>query len=1374
MFGKNNRTNELKGNMKEHYKAYKSGKNWIYASIASLAIGTGLLFGSTTAVHADTTDTNTATQTLTDSSSTSVSNSSASSIVLSASSSAETASSSADTTLVSSTSSETAGSTAVSSSTDTTTSGASESQVSEAVSSANFSSSTSQATSGSTTSTSTESQTLINPTSSELSEAKSSAASNYATTGTAQQINSVAADVSSQVTVGTTTKVYDGNADTPLNYTVTLSDGMNAPSGWYVTGTANQYYVSNSSGDLDLSAVQQNVGTYSVTLSAVGLAALQAANSKLTIDASDIIAGKLEITQAPTSSGTIVISGGSKVYDNNSATDPTEYTVTIGSNSGLVAPAGWANNGDGTYTVSAASGDIVGITGQSVGRYLLTLSASALQKLQAANPNYSINDATITSGVYQITSNIQTVIASKSINAGTSLNGTDVYVTVNNSANLTIPSDWTVVTDVADQTGVVYSVPVSYFDTSGVDTSTVGTYTITFLASTITELNGNDGELTADNIQNGTITVHAYTASDATFYPANMFTTISSSTTDTEDMNSQNSGGDNYYATGSSLQLDIRPLNNNAILDINNLTEYLIVPDGFLIGTTDENGNTIVADDAATAVYNQLTAGLASIGANYTGLTVEQEADYNGRQVFKISFKTVTTVNGSETLDETTPLTIVSDPNSTITSGFIGPDAQNNDSAVLYVTDNYADTQGQYTVNGYGAYVNIPQVAAALGIDNAYVLNNTYGNYIYPYTIASNVKVQDTYNFVDTDGNVIKTSVTSTGTPGDTYSTSSIVPQTITVDGVTYELVADSIANVATYPLISSALTSADEVAPGNTYNAVYKKVIDTTTLKATVENMTMTWTGSTPTSYTVSLPDGFVAPSTWTANADGSYTVPVSSGDLDVTDVNAAVGTYTVSFSAQGLADIAAANTGYLFDTSINVAGTLTISPVTITIPVTVTDTAGNTLKSGNIDIAYPDGESSTGYDASASDQGYPTKQIYQVIVNQSTANSDYNPTQTAKTVYQVDNVADTLTITTYDADGGVQGSYTVDESQMANMTPGDYLAYLLDNTQNSLINFGNTPTIDDSDEYSKLSYESIEVIYNQKMDVTVAYVDDDEGGKQVGSTGTITGFAGDDVTYTPVVPDNYSLVNSSDADGISYTITSGDTNEIVVHLEHQHATSTMTTTNTVNYTGLPESKTPDSETATVIWNVDTDKVTNISTYTPEDTTIMVASPEVTGYTPEQTSVDFNQATTTTAPIGQTATVNYTANKQSATVEYVDDDNGGEVVGKTAEINGVTDGTAEWNTDNLPAGYELSSGQAASGTYTFTEDDNQVIQIHVSHIHTIGTATTTNTVTYTGLPDDKTPAAGTVNVEWTTDKDEATGVRPTHQQRQLALSIHQ
>ena len=54
MVGKNNNIRTIETNLTKRYKAYKSGKRWIYASLASIALGAGLLLGGNASAYADT------------------------------------------------------------------------------------------------------------------------------------------------------------------------------------------------------------------------------------------------------------------------------------------------------------------------------------------------------------------------------------------------------------------------------------------------------------------------------------------------------------------------------------------------------------------------------------------------------------------------------------------------------------------------------------------------------------------------------------------------------------------------------------------------------------------------------------------------------------------------------------------------------------------------------------------------------------------------------------------------------------------------------------------------------------------------------------------------------------------------------------------------------------------------------------------------------------------------------------------------------------------------------------------------------------------------------------------------------------------------
>ncbi|WP_054656428.1 KxYKxGKxW signal peptide domain-containing protein [Secundilactobacillus silagei] len=61
MVGKNNNIKMIQTNLKKHYKAYKVGKRWLYASLASFALGAGLLLGGNATAYADTVAQNDAT-----------------------------------------------------------------------------------------------------------------------------------------------------------------------------------------------------------------------------------------------------------------------------------------------------------------------------------------------------------------------------------------------------------------------------------------------------------------------------------------------------------------------------------------------------------------------------------------------------------------------------------------------------------------------------------------------------------------------------------------------------------------------------------------------------------------------------------------------------------------------------------------------------------------------------------------------------------------------------------------------------------------------------------------------------------------------------------------------------------------------------------------------------------------------------------------------------------------------------------------------------------------------------------------------------------------------------------------------------------------
>lgn len=1222
MLSKNNRNKEVWGNLTEHYKAYKAGKHWVFAGIVSLSLGTAVFLGGNVTTHADSTTSAADSTTADNSSSESAQLQSSSSATLGATSkvsSAATGSTSANSTSTATTTSD--------------SSSASSSSTADANSNSNSDGITNDSSSDANTASSESANTetdLGSTTAEKIAAAKESAAAAYKATGQSQKITASSAtttDATADATISTATKTYDGSAITA--FTVTLADGLTAPTDWYATSTANQYEVASDSTDLTTDASSVDAGTYSVSLSDSGLARLQAANPNTTISADNIMVGSLVINAATAPSNAIVVSGGSKPYDNTTDTDPTSYTVTL--SDGLVAPSTWTDNGDGTYTVPTATNDIdAEITSQAIGSYIVTLSTQGISDLQAVNPSYTISSDAITSGTFSITANDQVIIGNKNVTVGGSL-PTTYLVSISNASSYTVPSDWTVFSTNTSTNTTVYTVPASYFDTSAVDTSTAGTYSVSLTAAAETTLNTSnpDYQLTGINVQDATVTVSAANSSATQVIMANYQTTVPGPPTNTNWV----------FATGTLLEVDLPLLSTTSTTTLNNFTSYFIVPAGFVIGTNDAEVNAVVASDPAATLQSQLETALAADGVTYSGLTVTQETDYNGRQVFQIKFASVTPFNANTDTTKI-PVEITVDPNTTVTSGSIG-DNTSLDQDVLYVTDDVAQTQGAYQLDsGYlDFYNNVSEVANALGLSDAYASAYQAGT---QYVIV-NATIEDVYYLEDSNNNQIGVA-TKTGAPGTTYSTASVVPITVTSSstGKTYQIVPDSVAQYNTLTTDTAGVAGAGIPIVSNSYYVKYVQVYDTSTTagQGTISDTTMTWTGSMPTSYVVTLPTGITAPSSWTNNGDGTYTISADSGDLTVTQTTDTTtapvyAEYTVALSATGLAELAAANTSVVFDNQIVQAGTLTINDGEAAYTVTVQDDANHTFSTTDQDLTYPTGTDANGVDINVTN--YLGNDIKSIVVTQNDGTViTYTP-----------DGDDATTMTTTDADGNV----TATETLAAGITDASVIGQYG-------LGYGSTPTLDDAAKLALAPYKAIVVTYGaQAASMVATFVDDAENGAQVGDTTTQSTYVGENVTYTFKVPANYVLANDQDGlvianngDGtysVSYTVTSTMDKTITVYLNHEIIDGTTTTTRTINYQYADGSTAAPSVVQKITWNTVTDAVTGTSYATAKDTYGAVTSPTLAGYTANETTVAGNYpgSAATSDVKDTTVTVVYTAN---------------------------------------------------------------------------------------------------------------------------------
>ncbi|WP_203649025.1 mucin-binding protein [Secundilactobacillus yichangensis] len=254
---------------------------------------------------------------------------------------------------------------------------------------------------------------------------------------------------------------------------------------------------------------------------------------------------------------------------------------------------------------------------------------------------------------------------------------------------------------------------------------------------------------------------------------------------------------------------------------------------------------------------------------------------------------------------------------------------------------------------------------------------------------------------------------------------------------------------------------------------------------------------------------------------------------------------------------------------------------------------------------------------------------------------------------------------------------------------------------------------------------------------DLTVTYVDTDDNNKTVGTPETISGGINDIGSYTVTVPDGYVLATGQ-ANMVPYTLTTDDTDNIVIKLAHKIDQSSMTTTRTITYTGLPANKTPRDTPQPITWAITTDEVSKTTTYTPSGDYAEVTVPVVAGYTPDQSTVSkIKNSTVTIKPTDQKVTVKYTANPQKVTIHYIDvteskltsgwtANNGTEVTTAEQTLNGTTD-EAYTNTIKIPTNYVQVAADAGASSGTYDNDDKTDQSYYVYIKHATKTITPTN-----------------------------------------------
>ncbi|PIO83824.1 hypothetical protein BSQ39_09710 [Loigolactobacillus backii] len=199
----------------------------------------------------------------------------------------------------------------------------------------------------------------------------------------------------------TVSKTYDGQG-----YTADLAATV---AGVPTKGLAPDYSLTNVSGDAAVGSYVINVttpntadnGNYKITTNPGSLTVTPASLEVTPPNTPENPTNPDNPSQNPQLAGSVVVQGATKVYDGDASTDPTTYTVLAPSkDTNFVVP-----------DLTAADFDLSGIDSQNVGNYAVTLNASGLKKLQAANPNYDFDATDVQNGLFVITPAAVTITA---------------------------------------------------------------------------------------------------------------------------------------------------------------------------------------------------------------------------------------------------------------------------------------------------------------------------------------------------------------------------------------------------------------------------------------------------------------------------------------------------------------------------------------------------------------------------------------------------------------------------------------------------------------------------------------------------------------------------------------------------------------------------------------------------------------------------------------------------------------------------------------------------------------------------------------------------------------------------------------------------
>ncbi|AZN83605.1 MucBP domain-containing protein [Lactiplantibacillus plantarum] len=827
---------KMTGDSVYRVKMYKDGKRWVYAGATTLALAAGLVFANVNA-SADTAASSDATTEQVSSAASSAATSST------ATSSAATDASSASSTATSTSS--------TASSTATTSSSAASSTASSAATS--------------TTSAASSSAATVSATTPASSDATSTSTATVAATAAKASVATPASAAATATTTATTTTATTTAATTAPTVTAPASEAVNQTAAGSVdAGTLTSATQSGGSGNLQDQAqyIQENVdGT----------------NIKVTAGHTYAVAIRLTKSQAldwANASGQVSIAPNGS--NSNGTWTAVEYATESGKEYSYAAGA------------STATVDITKLT--DADSYVTVLYTFKANDDATTGSRAAYLEFTGTTSVNKLSTNTNNTDANQQIEAwsyatqvmDTSVAaGTVVVHYVDENGNK-IADDTTVQGDV-DNT---YTVTPATFSNYALDTTKSSALTGTVAADT-TDSDGNvtaaGTELTlvySQNTEASNLTVNYVDADGNTILPSKTYTEGADGTAaEVGGAYSVNAASiDGYTLTGDATQTGTFVSGGNTVTFTYTKDAAPVEQSTVTVNYVDADGNTIKA--ATTQTLDN--------GSTYTVETPTIDG-----YTYKSADAALTgTVDGNKTItltytkDSTTPV----ENKANLTINYV--DADGNTIKASSVTEyivGQAYTVGQPEIAGYTYdHATGDAIAGTIAYNgNTVTLVYTKNGGTTPTEQTKTITV----NYVDADGNTIKSATTTTYKVGDTYTVA-----TPSIDGYTYKsadgALSGTVADDATITLTyakndNGGSTTAPTTAPGtgdNGNNGGGTTTTAPTTAPGTGDNVNGGGTGTTTTAPVTTPSDDTVDNGNGSSN-NGSSTTTSTAPATTVSD---------------------------------------------------------------------------------------------------------------------------------------------------------------------------------------------------------------------------------------------------------------------------------------------------------------------------------------------------------------------------------------------------------------------------------------------------------------------------------------------------------